>query len=90
VVAVSKPDVTIYLTAWCGWCTRAKSLLRSKGVEIWTEIDVESLPGGWRDLTERTGGRTVPQIYVGEQRIGGYDDLAALERAGKLDALLEA
>ena len=61
-----------------------------QGVDEWTEIDVETLPGGWSELTERTGGRTVPQIYVGERRIGGFDDLAALDRAGDLDALLEA
>jgi len=87
---MSMPAVTIYLTAWCGWCTRAKSLLRSKGVDEWTEIDVEALPGGWTELTERTGGRTVPQIFVGDRRIGGFDDLAALDRAGELDSLLGA
>ncbi len=83
------PDITIYATAWCGWCDRAKSLFRAKGIEEWTEIDVETLPGSWNELTERTGGKSVPQIYIGERRIGGFDDLAALDRAGKLDPLLE-
>ena len=87
--AMPAPEITIYATAWCGYCHRAKALLRSKGIEDWTEIDVEDLPGSWNELTERTGGRTVPQIYIGDQRIGGYDDLAALNRAGDLDSLLE-
>jgi glutaredoxin 3 len=84
------PKITIYATAWCGWCERAKALFRSKGVDDWTEIDVESLPGAWSELTEKTGGRSVPQIYIGDRRIGGFDELAALDRAGELDALLEA
>ena len=83
------PEITIYATAWCGYCERAKALLRSKGFDDWTEIDVETLPGSWRELTERTGGKSVPQIYIGNHRIGGYDDLAALDRAGGLDAMLE-
>lgn len=83
------PEITIYSTAWCGYCERAKALLRSKGVEEWTEIDVEGLPGGWNELTERTGGKSVPQIFIGDSKIGGYDDLAALNRAGRLDQLLE-
>jgi len=83
------PEITIYATAWCGYCERAKAILRSKGIEEWTEIDVEALPGGWSELTERTGGKTVPQIYIGDRKIGGYDDLAALNRAGKLDSILE-
>ena len=84
-----RPEITIYATAWCGYCNRAKALLRSKGIDDWTEIDVEDLPGSWNELAERTGGRTVPQIYIGNRRIGGYDDLAALNRAGDLDSLLE-
>lgn len=83
------PEITIYVTAWCGYCERAKALLRSKGIEDWTEIDVEALPGSWGELTERTGGKSVPQIYIGDRRIGGYDDLAALDRAGRLNPLLE-
>lgn len=82
-------DITIYTTSWCGYCERAKALFRSKGFDEWTEIDVESLPGRWDELTERTGGKSVPQIYIGDRRIGGYDDLAALDRAGHLNALLE-
>jgi glutaredoxin 3 len=86
---MANPEITIYATQWCKYCERAKALLRSKGIEQWTEIDVEALPGSWRELTERTGGRSVPQIYIGDRHIGGYDDLAALNRAGTLDKLLE-
>lgn len=86
---MSGVDITIYATEWCGWCERAKSLLRARGVQEWTEVDVETLPGGWEELTERTGGTTVPQIDIGGTRIGGYDDLAALDRAGRLVTLLE-
>ena len=82
-------SITIYSTAWCGWCDRAKALLRARGVDAWTEIDVEGLPGGWVELAERTGGKTVPQIFIGDEHVGGYDDLAALERSGRLQALLE-
>ncbi len=83
------PPITIYATSWCEYCERAKALFRSQGIEDWAEIDVEALPGSWTELTERTGGKAVPQIYIGDRRIGGYDDLAALDRAGNLDALLE-
>lgn len=79
----------MYATSWCTYCDRAKALLRSRGIEEWNEIDVESLPGGWGELTERTGGTTVPQIYIGSRHIGGYDDLAALDRAGRLEPLLQ-
>jgi glutaredoxin 3 len=83
------PDIMIYATEWCGWCQRAKALLRAHGVRSWTEIDVEALPGRWDELTERTGGKTVPQIYIGGEHIGGYDDLAALAAGGRLQTLLE-
>ena len=82
------PDITIYATSWCEWCQRAKALLRARGVHEWNEIDVDTLPGGWSELTERTGGDTVPQIYIGTRHVGGYDDLAALDRAGHLEPLL--
>ena len=83
------PDITMYTTEWCGWCNRAKSLLRSKGIEEWTEINVDELPGGRAELAERTGGTTVPQILVGDHYVGGFDALAALDRTGELDRLLE-
>ncbi|MGR3435615.1 MAG: glutaredoxin 3 [Shimia sp.] len=80
--------VTIYTTPICGFCHRAKRLLASKGVSF-TEIDVMAEPSRRAEMVQRAnGGRTVPQIFVGDTHVGGSDDLAALDRAGKLDALL--
>ena len=79
--------VTIYTSAWCGYCHRAKALLSKKGVAF-DEIDVD-MTGGARAEMERKAGRTsVPQIWIGDTHVGGSDDLHALERAGKLDAML--
>ena len=82
--------VTIYTTAWCPYCSAAKSLLREKGVSF-NEIDVEKTAGSRATMVQRAGGRTsVPQIFVGDKHVGGCDDLYALERAGGLDPLLAA
>jgi glutaredoxin 3 len=84
------PTVTIYTKFGCMYCYRAKRLLESKGVEF-TEHDITM--GGARraEMMERAPqARTVPQIFIGDQHIGGSDDLAALEREGRLDALLAA
>ncbi|KQO96167.1 glutaredoxin 3 [Methylorubrum extorquens] len=82
--------VTIYTTAWCPYCSAAKSLLREKGVSF-IEIDVEKTAGSRATMVQRAGGRTsVPQIFVGDRHVGGCDDLYALERAGDLDPLLAA
>ncbi len=82
--------VEIYTTPICGYCAMAKRLLDSKGV-VFTEIDVMSNPEAKTTMMQRAnGGRTVPQIFVGDVHVGGSDDLHALERAGKLDALLAA
>ena len=79
--------VTIYTTPTCGYCAAAKSLLRSKGV-AYDEIDASN--GSIRaEMMRRTGRRTVPQIYVGETHVGGFDDLYALDQAGRLDPLLK-
>ncbi|HHG89853.1 MAG TPA: glutaredoxin 3 [Devosia sp.] len=81
------PKVEIFTTPFCGFCVAAKSLLEAKNIS-YTEIDV-SEPEPRAMMTQRAGGRrTVPQIFFGGTHIGGYDDLAALERDGKLDALL--
>ena len=84
------PTVTIYTKFGCGYCYRAKRLLDSKGV-AYTEHDI-TLGGAKRaEMMERApAARTVPQIFIGEVHVGGSDDLAALEREGKLDALLAA
>ncbi|MCS6915388.1 MAG: glutaredoxin 3 [Myxococcales bacterium] len=79
--------IEIYTTQYCGYCRRAKELLARKGVTF-TEIDVTADPERRQWLRDRTGRRTVPQIFINGQPYGGYDDIAALERAGRLDALL--
>jgi glutaredoxin 3 len=82
------PKVEIYTTALCPYCARAKALLDRKGV-AYEEYDAPHGSAARREAIERSGGRTtVPQIFIGGRAIGGSDDLAALERAGKLDALL--
>ncbi|MCL4134956.1 UNVERIFIED_CONTAM: hypothetical protein GTU68_038535 [Idotea baltica] len=80
--------VEIYTSPLCGFCHAAKRLLDQKGVDF-SEIDVLANPERKPEMIQRAqGGRTVPQIFVGEMHVGGCDDLFALERAGKLDALL--
>ncbi len=77
----------MYTTAVCPYCQMAERLLLAKGVEI-EKVRVDLEPARRVEMMEKTGRRTVPQIYVGETHVGGYDDLAALDRAGKLDPLL--
>ena len=82
--------VTMYSTGVCPFCLMAERLLKSKGVAEIDKVRVDLDPPRRQEMMERTGRRTVPQIYVGEKHVGGYDDLAALDRAGGLDALLAA
>jgi thioredoxin reductase (NADPH) len=79
--------ITIYTRPDCPFCDRAKALLARKG-QTWTEIDIEAEPRRREEMVERTGRRTVPQIFLGDRHVGGSDDLQALEEAGALDALL--
>jgi len=81
--------VSIYTTDYCGYCRAAKRLLDQKGVP-YEEIDLSSDDAGRTALRERTGRTTVPQIFVGETHVGGYDDMRALEARGGLDPLLNA
>lgn len=82
-------QVEIYSSPWCGYCGRAKSLLDRKGVR-YTDIDVDADTARRQEMTQRAGGRTsVPQIFIDGRHIGGCDELHALERAQKLDPLLE-
>ena len=82
--------VEIYTSPLCGFCHAAKRLLKKKGVNF-SEVDVFRNPGRKPEMIQRAnGGRTVPQIFVGEVHVGGCDELFALEQAGKLDALLAA
>lgn len=80
--------VEIYSTMWCGYCARARALLQRKGVAF-EDIDVDADSSKRDEMVKRAGGRsTVPQIFIDGRHVGGSDELAALERAGKLDALL--
>ena len=82
------PLVEIYTKAFCGYCWRAKMLLESKGVAF-TEISVDFGGAEKEKMVQRASGRTtVPQIFIGEQHVGGCDELLALDRDGKLDALI--
>lgn len=80
--------VVMYCTEVCPYCVRAEQLLRRKGVTEIEKIRVDLQPELRIAMTEKTGRRTVPQIYIGERHVGGYDDMAALDRAGELDRLL--
>lgn len=82
------PKITMYSTGVCPYCIRAEQLLTHKGVEAIDKIRVDLDPGRREEMMTRTGRRTVPQIYIDDFHVGGYDDLAALDRAGKLDPLL--
>lgn len=84
------PPIVLYTTPTCGYCMAAKRLLTAKGAPF-EEIDVARAPERRAEMTERAHGRrTVPQIFIGERHIGGFDDLNALDRAGGLDPLLAA
>jgi glutaredoxin 3 len=81
--------IRMYCTEFCPYCVRAEMLLKSKGGEI-RKILVDSLADGFRELFELTGRWTVPQIFIGEHHVGGYDDLSALDSRGGLTPLLAA
>jgi glutaredoxin 3 len=86
---MSTAKVLMYATDWCPYCARARSLLESKGVAF-EEIDVEAVAGARSEMEARSGGcSSVPQIFIGEQHIGGYDELQELDQAGRLDPLLK-
>ncbi len=80
--------VLMYTTGTCPYCTMAERLLKSKGVDEIEKVRIDLEPERRVAMMEKTGRRTVPQIYIGETHVGGFDDLNALEREGKLDALL--
>ena len=81
------PKVEIYTTPWCPYCHAAKSLLSEKGVAF-TEVDASDGAVRSAMVARANGRRTVPQIFIGETHVGGYDDMAALDRRGELDPLL--
>lgn len=80
-------DVTVYSADWCPFCSRAKALLDQRGIPF-EEINVDRVPGFREKLVEMTGRMTVPQIMIGGEPIGGFDDLSALDRSGELQRLL--
>ena len=82
--------VLMYTSAICPYCTMAERLLKSKGVDVIEKIRVDLEPELRDTMMQKTGRRTVPQIYIGATHVGGFDDLSDLDRAGKLDALLQA
>jgi len=82
--------VFMYATGVCPYCVMAERLLRAKGVTDIEKIRVDLDPARREEMMTRTGRRTVPQIYIGERHVGGFDDLAALDRQGGLDPLLAA
>ncbi|OZA06458.1 MAG: glutaredoxin 3 [Methylophilaceae bacterium 17-44-8] len=84
------PKIRMYTSAVCPYCINAERLLRSKGVEDIEKIRIDLQPELRQEMMEKTGRRTVPQIYIDERHIGGFDDLRALDLAGELDPLLVA
>jgi len=81
-------EITMYGAQGCGYCQSAEHLLTRKGVAHINKIRVDTEPGLWEAMSAKTGRRTVPQIYIGDLHVGGFDDLNALDKAGRLDALL--
>ena len=85
---MSKPEITIYSGNRCAYCNAAKRLLDSKGA-LYTEINIDDVPGMRTQMIERTQRQTVPQIFIGDLHVGGFDDLSELNHEGRLDELLE-
>jgi glutaredoxin 3 len=86
--AVRKPTVTMYSTGMCPYCVQAERLLGAKGVTDIQKVRIDLDPARRDEMMERSGRRTVPQIWIDDLHVGGYDDLVALDRAGKLVPLL--
>ncbi|KKW66850.1 glutaredoxin [Lampropedia cohaerens] len=81
--------VKMYTTAYCPYCVRAKQLLKARGVTEIEEIRIDADLAARERMMQSTGRRTVPQIYIGDTHVGGFDDLAALDAAGRLQPLLQ-
>jgi glutaredoxin 3 len=88
-IAGADNAVVMYTTSWCPYCSRARKLFDDKGVK-YTEIDIEAVDGARAEMQQRAGRTSVPQIFVGDRHLGGYDDTSALDRRGELDPLLAA
>jgi glutaredoxin 3 len=85
---MTQPEVTVYVTNWCPYCQRAKSLLTEKNLAF-KEINVEDEPKFREEMKARSNRNTVPQIFIGATHVGGCDDLFALDRSGELDRLIQ-
>jgi len=83
-----KPEVVVYTAAFCGFCSGAKSLLDKKGVD-YLEIRVDKEAGKREEMEQRAGRDSVPQIFIGEQHVGGFDDLVELDMDNELDPMLD-
>ena len=88
-MSATAAPVVLYTTSWCPYCERARRLLDGKGVG-YTEIDIEAVEGARAEMQQRSGRSSVPQIFVGDRHIGGYDDAWAHDKKGLLDPLLAA
>ena len=87
-MSAQTPEIVMYSTGWCPYCVRARALLERKGLAL-REIKVDEDPSARDTMLARSGGRrTVPQIFIGERHVGGFDELYALDKAGELDKLL--
>jgi glutaredoxin 3 len=86
--ALGAPAITLYTTAICPYCVAAKNFLKSKGRD-WTEVRIDTDPAAREAMVAKTRRTSVPQIFIGDTHVGGYDDMMALHRAGKLEPLLE-
>ena len=84
---MASPEITLYTTAICPYCVAAKNFLKSKGRD-WTEVRIDTDPAAREAMMAKTRRTSVPQIFIGDTRVGGYDDMMALHRAGKLEPLL--
>ena len=80
-------EVTMYGTRSCPFCVAARSLLQAKGVQ-WDEVLIDAQPDRRAEMIDKTQRHTVPQIFIGDHHVGGFDDLQALDQAGRLEALL--
>ncbi len=86
---MSAAQVVMYVSGWCPYCARARSLLASKGVTV-EEIDVEAVDGAREAMRERSGRSSVPQIFIGATHVGGCEELYELDAAGRLDSMLQS
>jgi glutaredoxin 3 len=83
-------NILMYTSAYCPFCTNAERLLNSKGVTEINKIKIDEIPEAKAEMMAKTGRRTVPQIYIDDRHVGGFDDLRALDLSGELDSLLNA